>query len=122
MTDISADIFRADRNRRCDKAVKHLNDIRLAAPVAAPLVGRMEALIELLREDSDTPQLVNLRDVARGLDRTAVEAIQAGELVKAREAIALAITLDDRQRQLEADEFAAANPKIGMWQAGGFRG
>lgn len=119
MTDLATDIFRAERERRCDKALKLLADIEWTSPAEAEKVGRLRALIELLRENSDMKS-VDLRDVACGLDQTAVESIQAGELVKAREAIALAITLDDRQRQLDADEFAA-NPKFGMWQGGGSR-
>ncbi|KXF56177.1 hypothetical protein AXA44_02785 [Rhodococcus sp. SC4] len=105
-TDIAADIFRAERERRCNKAQEHLDSIIWAAPRSVrETIGRLRALIDLLRDDMSTAPSVDLRDVARGLDQVAVDAIQSGDLVKAREAVALAITLDDRQRQLEAGDF-----------------
>ncbi|RYE43683.1 MAG: hypothetical protein EOP24_27545 [Hyphomicrobiales bacterium] len=105
-TDTAADIFRAERERRCDKAHEYLDSLVGAAPRSLrETVGRLRALIDLLRDDTSATPSADLRDVARGLDQIAVESIQSGDLVKARDAVALAITLDDRQRQLEAGDF-----------------
>ena len=91
-------ILDAERERRATKAQEYLEAIDWYIPSGAKhLVGRLRAQIELLRFATAPAAPVDLREVARGLDQTVVEAIQSGDLVKAREAVALAITLDDRQ-------------------------
>ena len=100
-------ILDAERERRATKAQEYLEAIDWYIPGGAKhLVGRLRAQIDLLRSDATAPTPpVDLREVARGLDQLVVDAIQEGELVKAREAVALAIALDDRQRQLEGGDF-----------------
>lgn len=100
-------IFDAERERRVTKAQEYLEAIDWYIPGGAKhLVGRLRAQIDLLRSDIGAPTVpVDFREVARGLDQTVVEAIAEGELGQAREAVALAIALDDRQRQLEGGDF-----------------